>query len=34
MMEIPEQVKAMANIDKAQERQKKNYDARQQPLLF
>lgn len=36
MMEIREQVKeqAMANIDKAQERQKKNYDAKHQPLRF
>lgn len=35
-MEIPEQVKgkAMANIDKTQELLKKNYDARQQPLVF
>jgi len=36
MMEIRQQVKeqAMANIDKAQERQKKNYDAKHQPLRF
>jgi len=34
MMEIREQVKENANIDKVQEQQKKNYDAKHQPLLF
>lgn len=34
MMEIQEQVKENANIDKVQERQKKNYDAKHQPLRF
>ena len=36
MIEIREQVKekAMDNIDKAQERQKKNYDVKHQPLLL
>jgi len=33
-MEIREQVKENANVDKAQECEKKNYDAKHQPLLF